>query len=133
MTGNLRDVPTRRDQRHRDPAGKAALFTSPPIVGYGDEPDLDIHLEPGGWSPQDTDGENVVPIGSGHGDAHGAIGHVVVECSACGAHTPLSYLSFALAHLPLSVWLPPVGGVHYNRRMTCPACGEWSWVRAHWL
>ena len=40
---------------------------------------------------------------------------------------------FALAHLPFSMWLPPLRQLPYNRRITCPACTEWAWVRAHWL
>jgi len=60
-------------------------------------------------------------------------GTVVVECSGCGASTRLSYVDFALNTLPFSLWLPPVPSIKYNRRMTCPACAEWTWVRAHWL
>jgi hypothetical protein len=60
-------------------------------------------------------------------------GTVLVECSACTASTRMSYVDFALANLPFSVWLPPVPSLHYNRRMTCPACAQWTWVRAHWL
>jgi hypothetical protein len=37
------------------------------------------------------------------------------------------------AHLPFSMWLPPLRQLPYNRRITCPACHEWTWVRAHWL
>jgi hypothetical protein len=60
-------------------------------------------------------------------------GTVVIECSGCGASTRLSYLDFALGTLPYSLWLPPIPSIKYNRRMTCPACSEWTWVRAHWL
>jgi len=60
-------------------------------------------------------------------------GTVVIECSGCGASTRLSYVDFALNTLPFSLWLPPVPSIKYNRRMTCPACAEWTWVRAHWL
>jgi hypothetical protein len=59
-------------------------------------------------------------------------GTLVVECSACGESTRVSYVDFALANLPFSVWLPPLPNLPFNRRMTCPACGEWTWVRAHW-
>ena len=60
-------------------------------------------------------------------------GTVLVECSSCGASTRESYVDFALGTLPFSLWLPPVAGIKFNRRMTCPACSEWTWVRAHWL
>ena len=59
-------------------------------------------------------------------------GTLVVECSTCGESTRISYVDFALANLPFSVWLPPLPNLQFNRRMTCPACGEWTWVRAHW-
>jgi hypothetical protein len=60
-------------------------------------------------------------------------GTVLLECSRCGASTRLSYVDFALNALPFSIWLPPVASIKFNRRMTCPACSEWTWVRAHWL
>jgi hypothetical protein len=59
-------------------------------------------------------------------------GTLIVECGACGESTRVSYVDFALANLPFSVWLPPIPSLRFNRRMTCPACNEWTWVRAHW-
>jgi hypothetical protein len=58
-------------------------------------------------------------------------GVVVVQCSDCGVSTELSYLDFAIANLPVGVWLPVVGG-RFNRRMTCPSCRRWTWMRARW-
>lgn len=55
---------------------------------------------------------------------------VAVQCGACGTTTELSYLDFVLANLPFGVWVPPL--VRFNRRMTCPACNEWTWMRARW-
>ena len=60
-------------------------------------------------------------------------GTLLVECGTCGESTRMSYLDFAIANLPFSVWLPPLPQLTFNRRMTCPSCGEWTWVRAHWL
>jgi hypothetical protein len=60
-------------------------------------------------------------------------GTVVIECSACGVSTRISYAEFATASLPFSIWLPPLPALKFNRRITCPACAEWAWVRAHWL
>ena len=60
-------------------------------------------------------------------------GTVVIECSSCAASTRVSYVDFAIDSLPFSIWVPPIPSIHYNRRMTCAACGEWTWVRAHWL
>jgi hypothetical protein len=60
-------------------------------------------------------------------------GTLVVECGECGESTRISYVEFAVASLPFSVWLPPLRALPFNRRMTCPACSQWAWVRAHWL
>ena len=43
-----------------------------------------------------------------------------------------NYLDFLLLNLPLGVWLP-LPGLGFNRRMTCPACGQWTWLQAHWF
>jgi hypothetical protein len=60
-------------------------------------------------------------------------GTLVVECHSCGESTRVSYVDFVLANLPFAVWLPPLPNIPFNRRMTCPACSEWAWMRAHWL
>ena len=65
--------------------------------------------------------------------AQPSAGTVVVACSECGAQTPLSYGDFIVANLPVAVWLPPIPGLRFNRRMTCPACRQWTWMRARWL
>jgi hypothetical protein len=105
-TSNLRDVGGRR--RERDPSGKAALFShgAPPLM-LDDEPDA------------------AAP-------APRRAGTLVVECSACDARTRVNYLDFVLMNLPIGVWLP-LPGLQFNRRMTCPACGQWTWLQAHWF
>lgn len=60
-------------------------------------------------------------------------GTLVVDCGSCGSSTRVSYVEFALGNLPFSVWLPPLPSIRFNRRMRCPACSEWTWVRANWL
>jgi hypothetical protein len=60
-------------------------------------------------------------------------GTLVVACASCGESTRVSYFDFVLANLPFAVWLPPLPNMQFNRRMTCPACSEWAWMRAHWL
>jgi hypothetical protein len=60
-------------------------------------------------------------------------GTLVVECRHCGVSTRISYLDFVFANLPFAVWLPPLPNLPFNRKMTCPACDEWAWMRAHWL
>jgi hypothetical protein len=108
VSGFLREVGHRPDRPARDPMGKAALFSD------AAEPDLHVggaHTRPDVRRP----------------------GTVVIECSACGASTRVSYVEFAVANLPFSMWLPPLPALHHNRRMTCPACAQFTWVRAHWL
>lgn len=60
-------------------------------------------------------------------------GTLLVECGTCRESTRVSYLDFAMANLPFSVWLPPLPNLRFNRRMNCPACGEWTWVHTHWM
>jgi hypothetical protein len=60
-------------------------------------------------------------------------GTLVIECRECGESTRLSYFDFVMANLPFAVWLPPLPNIPFNRRLTCPACNEWTWTRAHWL
>jgi hypothetical protein len=107
VPSNLRDVGGRG--RARDPSGKAALFS------HGATP-LVVDEEPA--PPPEPAGRKV--------------GTLVVECSACETSSRVSYLDFVLLNLPIGVWLP-LPGLGFNRRMTCPACGRWTWLQAHWL
>ena len=106
-TGNLRDVSGRG--RARDPSGKAALFS------HGAVP-LDVDEGP--------------PLATELPPRRAAT--LVVECSACGTRSRVNYLEFMLLNLPIGVWLP-LPGLGFNRRMTCPACGQWTWLQAHWF
>jgi hypothetical protein len=106
VSSNLRDVGGRG--RARDPSGKAALFS------HGATP-LVVDDEPGPPPP-----------------ATRKAGTLVVECSACDTRSRVNYVDFVLLNLPIGVWLP-LPGLGYNRRMTCPACGQWTWVQAHWF
>jgi hypothetical protein len=101
----LRDVGGRRGSR--DPSGKAALFShgASPIVG--DTP-----------APEPPEPRRAATL--------------VVECSACDARSRVNYFDFLLLNLPVGVWLP-LPGLQFNRRMTCPACGQWTWLQAHWF
>jgi hypothetical protein len=103
----LRDVSARPDRPERDPMGKAALFSDTPL-------ETEAARE-----PKPADGRRP--------------GTVVIECGSCGASTRVSYIDFAIDSLPFTIWFPPLRALHFNRRMTCPACAEWTWVRAHWL
>jgi hypothetical protein len=57
-------------------------------------------------------------------------GTLVVECSRCNGRTRVSYLEFGRRHLPYWVWTP---WRRHSRYVTCPACGERSWVSARWF
>jgi hypothetical protein len=109
VTSNLRDTPSRR-RRERDPSGKDALFShgAPPLDRD------DIHVETRDEPPPRRPGT------------------VLVECSRCDGRTRINYLDFVLLNLPVGVWLP-LPGLQYNRRMTCPACGQWTWLHAKWF
>jgi hypothetical protein len=106
--GNLRDVS--RPRRERDPSGKAALFShgAPPFTN-------DVHDEADNLQPTPKRGATLV-----------------LECATCDAQTRVNYLDFVLLTLPIGVWLP-LPGLQFNRRMTCPACGQWTWLQAHWF
>jgi hypothetical protein len=108
VSGYLRDIGHRPEPPARDPMGKAALFAPAAETGARDAGPARV------------------------ADARRP-GTVLIECSACGQSTRVSYVGFATGCLPFSIWLPPLPALWYNRRMTCPACGQWTWVRAHWL
>lgn len=57
-------------------------------------------------------------------------GTLVLECSSCHGRTRVTYLDFALRHLPVWLWTP---WRHYSRFMVCPACGHRTWLAASWL
>ncbi len=113
MPGNLRDVSQSR--RHRDPSGKAALFSHEATAELANS-----EAEPDAIA---TSHEGVAPRRPAT---------VVVECSACDTRSRVNYLDFVLLNLPIGVWLP-LPGLQFNRRMTCPSCGQWTWLQAHWF
>ncbi len=57
-------------------------------------------------------------------------GTLVLECSSCHGKTRLNYIQFVQRHLPFWLWTP---WRNYSRYMVCPACGQRTWVKAHWL
>jgi hypothetical protein len=107
VSGYLRDVGQRPARPTRDPLGKAALFSDADIEIIRDTHD------------RATNGRR--------------LGTLVIECRECGASSRLSYVDFVRANLPFAVWLPPLPNIPFNRKLTCPACDEWTWSRAHWL
>lgn len=57
-------------------------------------------------------------------------GDVAIECSRCGRTTLVPWSDVVRRVLRLSVWIP---GIHYSRRLQCPACDRRSWVRLRLL
>jgi len=117
MTGNLRDFTPRSERAARNPAGKRAIFSA-----SSEEP-----LSP---DPPGTPVEALPERSESH-DAPRA-GTVVVECSSCKERTRVTYFDFALLNLPFALFVP-IPGRRFKHRMSCPACGSWTWVEAHWL
>jgi hypothetical protein len=58
------------------------------------------------------------------------VGTLVVECSACGARSRLSWTEFAWRHLPVWLWFP---WLRYSQWMSCPACERRTWLGVGWL
>lgn len=123
MSGNLRDVPRRRDRAATDPQGKAALFSAAP----GSQRPGPAPLPAA--SPAHTTAGAPPDLAPAPAPALGST--VVVECSQCAAATTLAYRDLALANLPFAVWLPPVG-IRFNHRLRCPACGHRAWASVRW-
>jgi hypothetical protein len=120
VSDTLRPVTRRATRERHDPTGKAALFS-----GDRDLPELE---DAGAEIETDSDV-------SGTGSLYSATWQpftASLECSSCGRRTRVSLVDFALANLPVGLWFP-VPGLRFNRRMTCPSCGQWTWVRARWL
>ena len=121
MSDTLRPVTRRATRERHDPTGKAALFSGatdlPELEDAGSVPDDDAAAAPGTDSLYSAEWKPFTAS---------------VECSSCGRRSRVSLLDFALANLPIGLWFP-VPGLRFNRRMTCPSCAHWTWVRAHWL
>jgi hypothetical protein len=100
----------------RDPLGKAALFSG------------DASVSP--ISPDaDGPGRGATHLFSQPGPRSGTL---LVDCSACGRRTRVTYAEFALMHLPMWLWVPLLTRSH-RHWLRCPACRRFTWLRARWL
>jgi uncharacterized protein with PIN domain len=106
-----------RTSSSNDPLGKAALFSD-----AGAESTVSI-------APADAEGRGASHLFS-HPEARS--GTLVVDCSACGRHTRVTYAEFAALHVPVWLWLPAPLRTH-RHWLRCPACRKRTWLRAHWL
>jgi hypothetical protein len=142
VTDRLRPVTRRASRPSTDPLGKAALFTraaagdergddpaeaapspAPPVVRSVDQRARALG-GPAGPIPAN--------LGGGEPPTRWRPCTVELHCRGCLHRTRVSLLAFALLNLPMGWWLP-IPGMHFNRFMTCPACGERTWVHASWL
>jgi hypothetical protein len=104
--------------RSRDPLGKAALFSD-----AGTETAAPV------GAPSDTEGRGASHLFS---KSEARPGTLVVDCSACGRQTRVTYGEFAALHLPVWLWMPTPLRTH-RHWLRCPACHKHTWLRAHWL
>lgn len=136
----LRNPPAGGGRRARDPLGKQAVFSPPEeIIDLAAiETPFDVaeaHALTGDEREPDVIGATGESGDTGASTADAApAGHrrqpLALECSTCGTTTDVSLVDFALAHLPVGIWLP-LPGWRFNRYATCPACHKLTWLRAH--
>ena len=100
----------------RDPMGKKALFSPPPMA------------------PADDLLPNEVEPASGKRALYSAgprrRGTVVVECSRCLNHSRMTTVELGVRIAFLSLWVP---GKRFSRWMQCPECERRTWCRVHWF
>jgi hypothetical protein len=96
-----------------DPLGRRALFSPPPEAARPS-------------SAASAGKESLFSASAGSR----SWGTVVVDCSACGGRSRLSWVEFFRRHLPLWLWLP---WLRYSNLMSCPACEQRTWLGVSWL
>jgi hypothetical protein len=123
-----------------DPLGKRALFWAPaqrhdgqPLVGSGRD----------GRRPKDQ-GKRALFSTADPAEAEDAgaarrparrparrivFGRVQLRCGACGAECRVDVVESLLRSLPVPLVRPGRGFTHL---MTCPACGQRTWLSASW-
>lgn len=99
--------------RRIDPAGKAALFSSPPVAAAD-------QLGPG----NQKEGRAAF-FSTGPRQA----GTVVVECASCESRSRVSLIDLGVRLVSISAWLPARRHSHWMR---CPACHTHTWCRIGW-
>jgi hypothetical protein len=93
----------------RDPFGKRALFSAPPI------PEPELVEEP-------ARGRQRGPVSA---EPSGRRGPIVIECSGCRAVSEVGPMAFALLQFPVGYWMPRR---RFRHRMLCPACRQRVWA-----
>lgn len=104
----------------RDPLGKKALFSPPPMAPRGQSLDQDPLV--GGAAP---DGKHAL-----YSAGPRRTGTVLLECSRCLNHSRMSTIEAGVRIAFISVWIP---GKRFSRWMQCPECERRTWCRIHWF
>ena len=102
----------------RDPLGKRALFSPPPMAAADDLlTDHDTVSAATGKHALYTSGPR-------------RKGTVVVECSRCLNHSRMTTIEAGVRIAFISLWIP---GKKHSRWMQCPECERRTWCRIHWF
>jgi hypothetical protein len=99
--------------RRVDPAGKHALFSTPPIAA----PD---QLAPGNRK----EGRQAF-----YSTGPRQMGTVVITCSACRSRSRITLADLGVRLLSISVWVPRR---HHGNWMRCPGCHGHQWCHIDW-
>lgn len=100
----------------RDPLGKNALFSPPPMAPEDD-------LVTGESRKTDTGKHALYSAGPRRK------GTVVLECSRCLNHTRMTTIEAGVRIVFISAWIP---GKKFSRWVQCPECERRTWCRIHW-
>ncbi len=101
----------------RDPLGKSALFSPPPMA-----PADDLLPE---QTTRSAEGKHAL-FSAGPRRK----GTVVVECSRCLNHSRMTTVEAGVRIAFVSLWIP---GKRFSRWMQCPECERRTWCRVHWF
>lgn len=101
----------------RDPLGKSALFSPPPMA-----PADDLLSDP---AAKPAAGRHALYTAGPRRK-----GTVVVECSRCLNHSRMTTVEAGVRIAFVSVWIP---GKRFSRWMQCPECERRTWCRIHWF
>jgi len=104
----------------RDPMGKSALFSPPPMAPADDLISDDPLLE-----KVAVEGKRAL-----YSAGPRRKGTVVIECSRCLNHSRMSTIEAGVRIAFISLWVP---GKRFSRWMQCPECERRTWCRVHWF
>lgn len=103
----------------KDPLGKSALFSPPPMAAADDLLTDEQHADPSEM------GKHAL-----YSAGPRRKGTVVLECSQCLNHSRMTTVEAGVRILFISLWIP---GKRFSRWVQCPECERRTWCRIHWL